>query len=222
MGAKQTEDVRKNACKKFLSFFPSGFADPKYISWERGYKWNVHLLWQKLLNKKQFTHLLENKKYKEIAETALSIEGKTHLLFSFEKMAIRDALKTRSASKQFSEGLYNLIYGHGKKSERFNNFVETLALLPRKQSRVLTWPLVTVFGFIADPKHFIYLKPMVTKVAAEKYDYDFDYVSRPTWHTYQSLMNFAKLLKSDLEALKPRDYIDIQSFIWTLGSEEYA
>jgi len=42
-----------------------------------------------------------------------------------------------------------------------------VAGLPRRQTRVLTWPIVTVFGFIAEPTAHIFLKPNVTKRAAE-------------------------------------------------------
>ena len=45
--------------------------------------------------------------------------------------------------------------------------------------------------------------------------------SKPNWDTYQSLLDFAALIKKDVAALKPQDMIDIQSFIWVLGSEEY-
>ena len=31
--------------RKFLRFFPGGFRDEKYISWERGYKWESHERW---------------------------------------------------------------------------------------------------------------------------------------------------------------------------------
>jgi hypothetical protein len=27
--------------KKFLRFFPGGFADETYVDWERGYKWDA-------------------------------------------------------------------------------------------------------------------------------------------------------------------------------------
>ena len=153
-------DVARNkAREKFLKFFPGGFDDEKYISWERGYKWNAHLLWKKLLNKKQFSALLKQNEYNEIAKIALYIEGKTNLLFSFEKMAIRDALKTLSATKKFSEGLYNLLYGKGEKSARFNDFIQIISSLPRKQTRVLTWPLVTVFGFMSRQNDNVPLRP---------------------------------------------------------------
>jgi hypothetical protein len=93
--------------------------------------------------------------------------------------------------------------------------------LPRRQTRVLTWPVVTVFGFIALPEKHFFLKPMVTKTAAEKYDYPFDYVSKPNWHTYSSVLGFAETVRRDVADLKPRDMIDLQSFIWVMGSDEY-
>ena len=80
---------------------------------------------------------------------------------------------------------------------------------------------MTVFGFIAGPEKHIFLKPNVTRTAAREYGYDFRYQSRPSWETYDSLLGFADLLRHDLSDLRPRDMIDIQSFIWVLGSDEY-
>jgi hypothetical protein len=34
-------------------------------------------------------------------------------------------------------------------------------------------------------------------------------------------LEFASVVSSDLADLKPRDMIDIQSFIWAIGSTEY-
>jgi len=93
--------------------------------------------------------------------------------------------------------------------------------LPRRQTRVLTWPLLTVFGFIARPDVHIFLKPTVTRIAAREYGYDFDYSSRPNWQTYASLLDFARTIRRDQRDLKPRDMIDIQSFMWVQGSDEY-
>ncbi len=86
---------------------------------------------------------------------------------------------------------------------------------------MLTHPVVTVFGFLAQPSQHIYLKPKATKAAAEAYGFDLQYLSRPSWETYASLLGFAAVLREDLADLKPRDMIDIQSFIWVLGSSEY-
>ena len=63
---------------------------------------------------------------------------------------------------------------------------------------------------------------MVTKIAARKYGFDFQYQSRPTWETYASLLQFAETIRRDLRDLKPRDMIDLQSFMWVQGSDEYT
>jgi len=215
--------LAKNKLKlknKFLKHFPKGFADKKYIAWERDYKWQAHLKFQQLLNVKEFERLLKEHDYREIADRAVKTESRTNLLFSFEKMALRDAVKTGNGAELFAKGLYEYIYGKASLEERFNAFSEMLALLPRKQTRVRTWPLQTVFGFIANPKEFIFLKPRVTQEAAEKYGFDFKYTSKPNWDTYKSYLDFAKQVKHDLR-LHPKDMIDLQSIIWTMGSDEY-
>ncbi len=209
-------------CKrKFLRFFPQGFRDETYMDWERGYKWRAHQEWQAVLNRKAYQAKLSQGKFLEIGSEAIRIESRTNLLFSFEKMAIRDALKSKRGARAFAEGLYALLYGSGNLQAKFSRWCEVVAGLPRKQSRVLTWPVATVFGFIAQPDAHIFLKPTVTRLAAREYGFDFRYRSGPSWETYSSLLAFARQIGNDLRDLRPRDFIDIQSFIWVLGSDEY-
>jgi hypothetical protein len=78
-----------------------------------------------------------------------------------------------------------------------------------------------VFGFIAQPDTHIFLKPTVTRLAATEYGFDFLYRSKPSRETYSNLLAFADEIRRDLRDLRPRDLIDIQSFIWVLGSDEY-
>ena len=219
--ATNTIQIRKQCLKKFLYYFKKGFDDQKYISWERGYKEVAHKYFQDQLNRNAFKSLLKKQEFKSIADTAVKIESRTNLLFSFEKMALRDAVKSPDGAKAFATGLFDYIYGEKTLKDRFETFVTVVEKLPRKQTRVLTWPSVTVFGFIANPKEHIFLKPMVTKIAARKYDYPFNYRSKPNWETYQSLLQFADEIRKDTIKYQPKDYIDLQSFIWVLGSEEY-
>src|SRR5687767_10099573 len=174
--------------RKFLRFFPRGFRDETYLSWERGYKYEAHEQWETELGRDTFAALLGEGRHAEAATRAVRIESRTNLLFSFEKMALRDAVKTGNGAQLFSEGLFTLIYGKQKLQARFENFRDTLATLPRKQTRLLTWPLQTVFGFIGDPETHIFLKPRVTMAAAEKYGFPFQYKSGPSWVTYKSFL----------------------------------
>jgi hypothetical protein len=209
------------ARRKFLHFFRNGFSDPKYVDWERSYKWNAHLEWCQTLGKAEFKKLLGRGEYSEVAARAVRLESRTNLLFSFEKMALRDAVKNTSGARQFSEGLFDLVYGSGGLRARFQSWLQVVSALPRKQTRVFTWPVVTVFGFIARPNLHIFLKPRVTREAASEYGFIFDYTPRPNWRCYENLCEFAHTIKSDLKDLHPKDLIDVQSFIWVQGSSEY-
>ena len=206
---------------KFLRFFKDGFYDETYLDWERTYKWNAHEEWERTLNEREYRRLLKTGKVEEIAARAVRLESRTNLLFSFEKMALRDAVKTVAGAGLFAEGLFDYVYGRGDTEDRFSRWVDVVGSLPRRQTRVLTWPLATVFGFIGDPGVHVFLKPQVTKIAAREYGFAFEYASRPNWSTYRSLLDFAATIERDQEELRPRDMIDIQSFIWVQGSDEY-
>ncbi|HZR23768.1 MAG TPA: hypothetical protein VFA59_09290 [Vicinamibacterales bacterium] len=207
--------------RKFLRFFPGGFGDDTYVEWERGYKWTAHRQWCASLDRRSYSEMLKRGGFSEIAAHAVRIESRTNLLFSFEKMALRDALRTSAAAEAFARGLFDYVYGTASLEARFTRWVEVVAALPRRQTRVLTWPLVTVFGFIGAPTEHMFLKPNVTRAAAREYEFDFRYLSKPAWDTYRSLLDFAATVRRDTRDLRPRDMIDLQSFIWVQGSDEY-
>lgn len=213
--------ARMQCRKKFLFYFKKGFADPTYLAWERGYKMDAHLNFQQELNRDIFEHLLQSHRYADIAQKVVRLESRTNLLYSFEKMALRDAVKSTTGAKTFANGLFEYMYGHAPLQERFEQFTDVLESLPRVQTRVLTWPIQTIFGFLGNPGEHIFLKPRVTQTAAEKYQFNFPYLSRPNWNTYQSLLGFAEQIRQDMDIYQPKDYIDLQSFIWVMGSEEY-
>jgi len=230
MGGGITKQVRSdksaagaiNCRKKFLRYFPKGFQDAKYIDWERDYKWTAHEQWNEALNKNAFRSLLQMDKFSEIAAHAVKIESRTNLLFSFEKMALRDGVKSEAGAQTFARGLYEFLHGAGKREQKFERWCEAVSALPRKQTRVLTWTVATVFAFIAQPSAYIFLKPNATRNAAREYGFDFEYKSRPSWETYESFLEFAEIIKRNQSDLRPRDMIDLQSFIWVIGSDEYA
>jgi hypothetical protein len=204
-----------------VRYFPKGFYDPLYEDWERDYKWEAHRRWTATLDRETIHKLLAAGRHSEIAARAVAIEARTNLLFSFEKMALRDAVKSAAGARAFAQGLYDFLHGSPDMETRFNRWCDVVAGLPRRQTRVLTWPVVTVLGFIAQPQAHIFLKPTVTREAARRYGTPFHYQSRPSWETYASLLALARAVRKDLRDLRPRDMIDVQSFLWIQGSDEY-
>jgi hypothetical protein len=214
---------RTDPRKIFLELFPGGFADERFLSWERDYKVEAHRLWRSEIGGgADLRAALDSGRHLEVAQAAVRIESSRALLFSFEKMALRDAVvRSEEGAVRFTEGLYHWLHGPGSEQDRFERWVEVVAGLPRRQTRVATWPVATVFGSIARPKVHLFVKPETTKRAAARYGYDLHYASRPSWATYGSVLDFARTIRRDLADLRPRDLIDIQSFIWILGSTEY-
>lgn len=218
--ASGASTAARRARRKFLHYFPGGFRDETYVAWERGYKVEACARWQERLAPAELRRLVRAGDHGEVAARAVAIEARTNLLFSFEKMALRDAVRSEDGARAFAEGLLRFVEGPVGEPT-FERWCTAVAALPRRQTRVLTWPLVTVFGFLARPKDHVFLKPNVTRRAAEAYGFDFVYRSRPSWETYASLLAFARRVRLDLADLKPRDMIDVQSFIWVQGSDEY-
>jgi hypothetical protein len=209
------------ARRKFLRAFPGGFRDETYVDWERDYKWNAHRRWRDALSEPTFRRMIEARQFLEIASLAIGIESRTNLLFSFEKMALRDAVRSPAGAQAFATALFDFLHGAESLEVRFSSWVAAVSRLPRRQTRVLTWPLVTVFGFIAQPATHFFFKPMVTREAARRYGIDLPYASRPSWPVYRDLLAFVRKVRSDISDLKPRDMIDLQSFLWVQGSDEY-
>lgn len=216
-----TTAAHRRALRRFRRFYPGGFRDEDYVALERQYKWQAHRAWTATLSREQLKQGLAEGTHRELAAAAVRIESRTNLLFSFEKMALRDAVASDAGARQLVEGLYDWLHGSGSERERFERWVETVRELPRRQTRVLTWPVATVFGFIARPRVHLFCKPMVTRMAAQRLGEPFDYRPAVTWETYSSLLDLASAVKTITAQWRPRDMVDVQSFLWVQGSEEY-
>ncbi len=89
--------------RKFLGYFPGGFRDQNYLARERDNKVEAHRSWTVHLNRDQFAALLRANEFEEIAMRAVKIESRTNLIFSFEKMALRDAVRSKSGARTFAK-----------------------------------------------------------------------------------------------------------------------
>jgi hypothetical protein len=204
-----------------LHAFSGGFRDATYIDWERDYKWRAHLRWLEQLSETGFRRLIADRQFEQVARLASSIESRTNLLFSFEKMALRDAVRSPASAQVFACALFEFLHGGKPLPIRFESWVAALDTLPRRQTRVLTWPLATVFGFIAQPKQHFFFKPNVTREALRRCGIPFHYDSRPSWPVYKALLDAVRNVRNEINSMHPRDMIDMQSFLWVQGSDEY-
>jgi hypothetical protein len=152
---------------KFLRFYPEGFHDATYLDWERSSKWVAHERWEGALAPALYESLLKQDRFTEIAAHAFRIVSRRICCPPAEKMAIRDAVRSSDGARGFAEGLFAYLSVEAGQTG-FEGWVGTLAALPHKQNRLLTWPMVTIFGFIARPDRHIFLKPVVTSRRGER------------------------------------------------------
>lgn len=75
-------------------------------------------------------------------------------------------------------------------------------------------------GFLAFPDRRIFLNPMVTKIAAREYGSSSLMLHGRTGRRTPAFSR-SPTECDDLRDLRPRDMIDLQSFIWVQESDEY-
>jgi hypothetical protein len=209
----------------FLNRYPQGFEDPAYLgdrhTGERNYKVWAHEHYVQELGGGEAERLLSGHQVAELARRALSVTGRTNLLAVFESAAFSDALDASEAAERFFRALVAVLVDERVRPETFVAYLDAVAALPAKKSKVNTWPVATILPYLAQPTRHMFLKPEATKAAAELLAFDLRYAASPNWKTYEALLRMGSVYFQLLEPLGARDLIDVQSFIWvTCGSPE--
>ena len=75
-------------------------------------------------------------------------------------MAIRDAIKVPKGAKQFAEGIIKFLYGAGSLKEKLEYWRDTIAALPRKQTRVLPGQFLQYLVSLQNQKSTFFLNRM--------------------------------------------------------------
>ena len=196
----------------FLEQYPEGFYGSRFREEERNYKDNAHKLALELLDKSDVTALSKEKAYEQIAARALKVSNATNLIFPYEKMALKDGLREPKAQERFACGLIAMLHDTGEFSARFETFAGILGDIGAGR-----WTIATYFQFLLFPNEFMFVKPNVTQNAAAVCRFEISYRPQLNWRTYRRILHFSNHLRDQLAALKPRDMIDVQSFMWCIA-----
>jgi hypothetical protein len=190
---------------RFLHFFPDGFHSTDYMSRERNYKLDAKAKLDSNAPLEQAVSV------SGLGEAILGVFRATNLLSPFEKVRLQDVLRGPAAD-QFIHAAAQFTLGEGK-----------LALLDMehalKPHDSAKWTVVTYLPFLWRPETHMFLKPEATKDFAARVGHRFasDYEPRLDLTVYESLLDLVSTTAAELAELKPRDRIDVQSFIWVVG-----
>ena len=197
----------------FLGEYPEGFYGEKYKAEERDYKLDAHELARDVLNREAFHALLGQEDYSEIRKRALRVINKTNIVFQHESMSLSNGLEDEAVRRDFSIGLYDLLYDDGAElRQRFDAFSDVLG-----RAGAGKWPVISYFLFIRFPDRYMFVKPTIMQHLSDLCRYDINYRPQLNWLTYKRILEFSGHLFRELSDLKPRDMIDVQSFMWCIA-----
>ena len=199
---------------RFRQFFPDGFHSPAFEGDERGsfgernYKLKAKA---KLDEAAPLDQALTGTGY---GEAALSVYRATNLLSPFEKTRLDPVLRGPDADT-FIQAAACFAMGEIAPA------LETMERVLSKHDNA-KWTVVTYLPFLWLPDEHMFLKPVVTRDFAERVGHPFahDYCPALDPDVYASLLDLMAVTRTELADLKPRDNIDLQSFVWIVG--EYS
>lgn len=195
---------------RFLHFFPGGFRSEAYLDadGERHYK---------VAAKEKLDASLPLQGVGErsgLGADALAVFTATNLLSPFERMRVTDVLRGPSA-----DAFLRAASGFATAPSPTSLRAVEVVLRPHECAK---WLVVTYLPFLWVPERHMLLKPAVTKDFAARVGHPFAdcYEPRLDFEVYRSLLDLTEKTRTELADMEPRDNIDIQSFIWTVGKYE--
>jgi hypothetical protein len=194
----------EGARNRFLHWFKGGFSSPEFVKDERAYKWSAK---EKLEKHAPLDAALTGTGY---AAGMFSVFTCTNLLSQFELMRMKEALQS-SSGDAFVRGAARFAMGETKAGL----YEMQQALKPYE---IAKWTAVTYLPFLWRPETHMFLKPEVTTDFALRVGHAFDreYDAQLDLPIYQSLLDLVTKTEKEIEDLRPRDRIDVQSFIWVI------
>ena len=204
------------AIKRFMESYPEGFEDSSFIKATRHANMTAHKFCTQLLSQDELSRLIEAGSFEAVCDRARHVESTTNLLTKLERKVLHEALETPACQKLFSLGLADLLYGEESEESRFKHFLRTLGILHLNK-----WPYATLFSFIRYPQQHVLIKSTATQNAAKALCWRINYKPEPNWKTYDAVLRLYSYVRSNLleEGLMPRDLIDLQAFIWSIGQK---
>ena len=196
---------------RFLQFFPDGFRSPAFEGdehgtyGERGYKLRAKA---KLDEAAPLEQALTGTGY---GEAVLSAYRATNLLSPFERTRLDPVLRGPDADAFIQAAA---AFAIGDVAPALDRMERILAKHDNAK-----WTVVTYLPFLWRPEQHMFLKPVVTQDFAERVGHSFFHEYAPALDpdVYASLLSLMAVAKTELADLRPRDNIDLQSFVWTVG-----
>ena len=200
----------------FISLYPIGFEDDKYIKAERGTSDPESKLKnaaieraEELLNQAALGGMIAAGDYKKVHEIV-------HQLMLTTKNTTQKAEATRFAKmeeehhEEYALALQSLLYGEKSFALRMDRYISAINV-----EKGPTWPMATLISALVFPNDHIFVKPTFMKKQTLILDIDPKYETTPNATTYMRFNEACKKAKELLQVAgqRPRDLFDVYTFV---------
>jgi hypothetical protein len=199
--------------KRFNEVYPGGFYGERQAEEERDYKVAASEECRRLFDREAFCELLERDEWAELVQRFKTVVSSTTLIQgAFEKPKLIDTVKNPANTAIYFRALYDSLWGEGELLERFDRYCKVLEDLG-----LAKWTYATYFAFLTDPERCMFVKPEMLKKSIELANHWLEYEPTPSARKYGEILEFSRWLQERIAVLKPRDMIDVHSFMWHMA-----
>jgi hypothetical protein len=213
----------------FEKLFIGGFEGERFVAEERGhpeakgkagYKSAAIAMAKKELSPERFNSASPA----ELFESAKRILGATNIVFPIEGTIPFGSI-AESDRPAMLAALQHLLHGDGEYGRRLEQFAGAINLKDKTgKGRRVTWPLATLFGALYWPEQHTCVKPTYFAAQATTLGLRVEASQPVTASGYRQFFEVAKETQQRLIAAghRPRDLVDVYSFIWRTHAEKPA
>ncbi len=181
----------KEAEKKFLEKYPSGFNHPEMVEIVKKHKLDLRV---KFCHENFALDKFDNPAV--IVDNMIKIVSRSSLVSLFEKPKFRDAVNMFDPGQkmELSIALKELL--HGNEKIGFNLLVDIL-----KDYKLAKWTLITVIPTYYNPQYDVFIKPTTVKGILKLMEIeDIKYKPTPTYEFYTRYRDYINEMKTHVDA----------------------
>lgn len=214
----QVEDLVALVRRRYPGW--DSFDHPPFVAQEIAPKQELVARAQALLGEAALGNLVANWQYDEIIRRLEQLGKATPLLWNRVPRQGDLAILYRPDldKAEFALQLQRLLYGPGPSPERLQRF----AAYARRHYLPNRWPFPTFFLFLTHPEDELFVQPQVARWLLRFLGLPNAYQPAPSAEVYATLRDQVALLGDALQRYRPRDMVDLQSFLWVCTRESRA
>jgi len=208
--------TREQGMERFLHKYSNGFTDAWYRSSHRDARLAQSGLWQELLPGSTMRELAVDRPHIAAQHIlkVLDLREKPLLHVKSELPRVHAAMMRTEKMTPFLIALADLLDARRPTAALYAAYLGAFAALESPvNKKPLTWPIVTVLPFIAQPARHMFVKPTATRAAAVGLGFELKFKSAPNWVTYDRVLAFSDDLLAFIKPRMGEDMIDVQAFM---------